>query len=58
MLKLVAFRTQDQLDIENLVAAAGDQLDVAWVQAEWQAIAPQDDPRMQRFLEIVARKLP
>ena len=54
LLKLLAFRTQDQLDIENLVAAHPDTLDVAWIQSEWQAIAPLDDPRMQRFLKIVA----
>lgn len=53
LLKLLAFRTQDQLDIENLVAAQGDQLDLAWIQAEWQTIAPLDDPRMRRFLEII-----
>ena len=54
LLKLLAFRTQDQLDIENLVAAHRDQLDVAWIQAEWQAIAAPDDPRMRRLQEIVA----
>ena len=54
LLKLLAFRTQDQLDIENLVAAYPDNLDVAWIQSEWQAIAPLDDPRMQRFLKIVS----
>lgn len=53
LLKLLAFRTQDQLDIENLVAANRDHLDVAWIQAEWQTIAPLDDPRMRRFLEII-----
>ena len=53
LLKLLAFRTQDQLDIENLVAAQGDQLDLAWIQAEWQAIASLDDPRMRRLLEII-----
>lgn len=53
LLKLLAFRTQDQLDIENLVAAHRDHLDVAWIQAEWQTIAPLDDPRWQRFLEIM-----
>ena len=50
----MAFRTQDQLDIENLVAAHRDNLDVAWIQSEWQAMASLDDPRMRRFLEIVA----
>ncbi len=53
LLKLLAFRTQDQLDIENLVAANRDHLDVAWIQAEWQTLAPLDDPRMRRFLEII-----
>ncbi len=54
LLKLLAFRTQDQLDIENLVAAHGDHLDVAWIQNEWQTIAPLDDPRMRRFVEMHA----
>jgi hypothetical protein len=53
LLKLLAFRTQDQLDVENLVAANRDQLDVAWIQAEWQTMAPLDDPRMRRFLELL-----
>ena len=53
LLKLLAFRTQDQLDIENLVAANRGHLDVAWIQAEWQTLAGLDDPRMQRFLEMV-----
>jgi hypothetical protein len=53
LLKLMAFRLQDQLDIENLVAANRDGLDVAWIQNEWQAIFPLDDPRMLRLLEII-----
>jgi nucleotidyltransferase AbiEii toxin of type IV toxin-antitoxin system len=53
LLKLLAFRTQDQVDIENLVAAHRDHLDLAWIQAEWQTLAGLDDPRMQRFLEMV-----
>src|SRR5262249_145179 len=36
LLKLLAFRTQDQLDIENLVAANSDQLDLNWIRGEWQ----------------------
>jgi predicted nucleotidyltransferase len=53
LLKLLAFRAQDLLDIENLAAANRDDLDVAWIKAEWQALAGMDDPRMQRFLQIV-----
>ena len=52
LLKLLAFRTQDQLDIENLVAAHREHLDLDWIKAEWQTIAPLDDPRMVRFLEL------
>lgn len=53
LLKLLAFRTQDQLDIENLAAAHRNDLDVAWIRTEWQTIAPLDDARMLRFLEII-----
>jgi hypothetical protein len=54
LLKLLADRTQDHLDIENLVAFHRDRLDLDWIKAEWQAIAPESDPRMQRLLALVA----
>jgi hypothetical protein len=54
LLKLLAFRTQDQLDIENLVAAHRENLDQAWIENEWQAIAPLEDPRMRRLQELIA----
>ena len=53
--KLVAFRGQDQVDIENLLAANRGQLDVDWIHGEWQTVAGPDDPRTQRFNEMVAR---
>ncbi len=53
--KLLAFRTQDQLDIENMLAANRGQLDLDLIHREWQAIAGLDDPRMQRFGEMVDR---
>lgn len=53
-LKLLAFRTQDLLDIENLVAVHRDALDVDWIRAEWQTIAALDDPRMKRFLALIS----
>jgi len=56
LLKLLADRTQDHLDIENLVAAYEDKLDLDWIKAEWQAIAPLDDPRMVRLLALVQRR--
>ena len=58
LLKLLAFRTQDQLDIENLVAANSDRLDVDWIKSEWQNLADLDDPRMRRLLELVRESRP
>lgn len=58
LLKLVAFRGQDQLDIENLVAASGDTLDLDWIKAEWRTIADLDDPRMRRLLELIGESRP
>jgi hypothetical protein len=55
LLKLLAFRNQDQLDIENLVAANRDNLDVEWIKSEWLALGQLDDPRMRRFLELVGQ---
>lgn len=55
LMKLVAARTQDWLDIENLVAAQQDRLDVDWISKEWQTLAHADDPRMLQFLELVRR---
>jgi hypothetical protein len=54
LLKLLAFRTQDLVDIENLVAANQGTLDLEWIKTEWQSVASLDDPRMRRLLELVA----
>jgi len=58
LLKLLAFRTQDQVDIENLVAANSDKLNLDWIRAEWQNLAGLDDPRMRRLLELVSESSP
>ena len=58
LLKLLAFRTQDQVDIENLVAANADKLDLDWIKSEWQNLAGLDDPRMRRLLELVSESRP
>lgn len=55
LMKLLAFRSQDQVDIENLLAANRGQLDLDRIRREWAAIASLDDPHMQRFEEMVAR---
>ena len=54
LLKLLAFRTQDQLDIENLLAANPGKIDFDWIRTEWQSIASLDDPRMKRLMEWAA----
>jgi Nucleotidyl transferase of unknown function (DUF2204) len=58
LLKLIAFRSQDQLDIENLVAANADGLDLDWIKMEWQTLADLEDPRMRRLLELVGEPRP
>jgi hypothetical protein len=52
LLKLLAFRLQDQTDIEALVAANRDSLDVAWITGEWRTVFGLDDPRMQWLLGL------
>lgn len=53
LLKLIAFRLQDQVDIESVVVSNRSTLDVDWIRTEWQSIADLDDPRMQRFMDWV-----
>ncbi|GEM_PF-568380 len=53
--KLIAFRSQDQLDIEGLLAANRGQLDLPWIEQEWQTIADKQDPRYVKFLEMNAK---
>ena len=53
--KLVAFRTQDQADIEDLVAANRDQLDLETIRREWQIVAGRDDPRSLWLKETLQR---
>ena len=56
LLKLLAFRLQDQVDIDNLVAANCDTLDLDWIRAEWQTVTSLDDPRMRHLLALVAER--
>lgn len=54
ILKLLAFRLQDQTDVEALVAANRHALDIDWIRAEWCSVFALDDPRMCWFLSLVA----
>ena len=56
LLKMLAYRTQDLLDIENLVAFHRNTLDLDWIRSEWQAIKSLDDPPMVRLLELVGER--
>ncbi|MBX9680873.1 MAG: hypothetical protein K2X38_19110 [Gemmataceae bacterium] len=50
LLKLLAFRLQDQADIVNLIPAPAGPLNIDWIRSEWDAILDSDHPRMQWFL--------
>lgn len=54
LMKLFAYRLQDQADIEALVVANRDSLDLAWIKREWNAVFPSDDPRMQWLESLCA----
>jgi Nucleotidyl transferase AbiEii toxin, Type IV TA system len=54
LMKLLASRPQDLVDVDALLAANRGHLDLAWVEAEWQTLFPTDDPRWQRFRQSVA----
>jgi hypothetical protein len=53
--KLIAFRSQDLVDIENLLAANRGRLDLAFIDREWQTVAGPDDPRLPWFKDVVAK---
>ncbi len=55
LLKLQAFRTQDQVDIENLIATNRNTLDLNWIRNEWQTFCDLDDPRMRRLMELTSQ---
>ena len=55
LIKMLAYRAQDVVDIENLVAAHRDTLDMGWIKSEWATVAAADDPRMVRVMELVGR---
>ncbi len=54
LLKLLAARPQDLVDIDGLLAANQGRLDLAWVKQEWLTLFPANDPRWQRFRQTVA----
>jgi hypothetical protein len=53
--KMVAFRPQDQADIETLLIANREQIDLAYIRKEWSAVAKGEDVRTQWLENAIAR---
>lgn len=53
--KLLFFRGKDMVDLERLVAVRGERLDRAYVRRWIVEMMGEDDPRVRRWDEIVAR---
>jgi hypothetical protein len=56
--KLVAFRPQDQADIETLLSANRDSIDVDIIRTEWAVVADAPDPRTIWLEAAIARLVP
>jgi hypothetical protein len=56
--KMISFRPQDQADIETLLLANRDELDVDLVRREWAAVAPDEEARTAWLEEKLARLKP
>ena len=56
LLKLLAYWRQDQLDIENLVAAHRVTADLAWSLVEWATVAAADYLWMGRLMALFGRR--
>jgi predicted nucleotidyltransferase len=53
--KLISMRPQDQADIQDLLAAYGDEVDLDFIRAELDTFAPADDPRRAKFESWIQR---
>lgn len=49
VMKLIAMRPQDEADIQDLLAAYGDGLDLDFIHSELDTFAEPDDPRRSKF---------
>lgn len=58
LIKLVAFREQDQADIVTLLAANSDTIDVALIRREWQPYADLETARTEWLESTIARNVP
>lgn len=56
--KLVAFRAQDQADIETLLIANREEIDLGLIREEWSAVAGQEEARTAWLEDAIARLVP
>jgi hypothetical protein len=55
---MVAFRPQDQADIETLLIANRDEIDLSVIRTEWSAVAAGEDTRTAWLEDAIARLVP
>jgi hypothetical protein len=55
--KMVAFRPQDQADIEMLLTANRDTIDIEAIRAEWSPFADSEPQRTAWLEEVIARRV-
>ena len=53
LMKLISFRRQDLVDIESILVANRNELDLNWIRNELAPVIPADDPRIEQFDELV-----
>ena len=58
MTKIVAFRPQDQVDIETLLIANRDEIDLNLIRQEWSAVSAGEDVRTAWLEDAIARLVP
>jgi hypothetical protein len=56
--KMVSFRPQDQSDIEALLVANRNEIDVGLVRREWSAVAEGERARTAWLEDAIARLIP
>jgi hypothetical protein len=56
--KLIAFRPQDQADIESLLEVNRDMIDVDWIRREWSEVAEGEDTRTNWLESALSRLIP
>jgi hypothetical protein len=55
IMKLIAMRPQDEIDVLDLLAAYGESLDIPYVRAELESVMESNDPRRTKFESWLGR---